>query len=241
MKLQEKSMQNVGVKDELDIRLIKNMKLVTKVMVDFSFLWKDRIEQYIESESCDPETELDRQAVKEFYEGIHRCKEAYRYLSSKRIVAEGKLHWNKKGQVITNMGKLKPTEHMEACVFDPNSGKYRWINLSNASLKDIVNSVANLEDIVVRKIHIESKEEFETKLYHNMLHINKKETDAYIALLMQENELTMIKLQELGNIYNYQSIYKWMHGLTLPDQENMERLANVFKVPIIFLYQFDGL
>ena len=51
-----------------------------------------------------------------------------------------------------------------------------------------------------------------------------------IATLRKENHLTQKELGELLNA-SYQAISKWENGLSEPDLEMLQKMANIFQVP----------
>ena len=57
-------------------------------------------------------------------------------------------------------------------------------------------------------------------------------TGRQIYNLMIKNGYTVKKLQELLGLACPQSVYKWIHGKTLPSVDNLYRMSKIFHVHI---------
>jgi len=57
-------------------------------------------------------------------------------------------------------------------------------------------------------------------------------TGRQIHSLMIKNGYTVKKLQELLGLACPQSVYKWIHGKTLPSVDNLYRMSKIFHVHI---------
>jgi len=55
-------------------------------------------------------------------------------------------------------------------------------------------------------------------------------TGRQIHSLMIKNGYTVKKLQELLGLACPQSVYKWIHGKTLPSVDNLYRMSKIFHV-----------
>lgn len=65
-----------------------------------------------------------------------------------------------------------------------------------------------------------------------MVSIDFVKTGAQIDELRKENNLTVKQIQNIFGFPSPRSIYKWIHGASLPKIDNLVVLADIFHVTI---------
>lgn len=69
--------------------------------------------------------------------------------------------------------------------------------------------------------------------------INLPKTGANINSLRKKANMTVKNMQEIFGFSTPQAIYKWIHGKSLPNIDNLLILANVFDVSIEDILSVD--